>query len=108
MLIIDFIIKLVFLGNVVLSQLLGIDLTVKLFFDKSLSFLFSQQCLLLLLEVQESVEFLDSVPLVVFIDLRVVCLSFAVMTPDTLASNAWNTPADIIFVTSVQLVESLG
>ena len=57
--------------EVVFPGCLGLNLSVEFLPDESLTFLFSEDGLLLLFIVQEGVEFLDGVPFVVFVDFRV-------------------------------------
>ena len=71
MLVVNLIVQFVLVTQVVFPSCLGLHLSVEFFSDESLAFLFSEDGLLLLFVVQESVEFLDSVPLVVFVNLRV-------------------------------------
>ena len=61
--------RLIFL--ILLFNLLLLYLVIQLLTNQSFSFIFTRDCLLLFFEVKECIEFLNSGPFVVFIDLRV-------------------------------------
>lgn len=67
-LVVHLVVEVVFLSQVVFSHPLGLNLPVKLGLDQPLALGLPQQSLLLLFEVEKSIEFLDCYPFIIFVN----------------------------------------